>query len=233
MIDLVALAAQADNQRGRNIRVHQHAAERAPQLIHVGTEGVPAAFAVGKRDDAIDIGRQRLAIVAARDQVRRVRRAIAGRHHGDVVTRAHAAILARVAEERGGIRACCRHGRFRSREFVVEHQFLEGEVVGVDVASGLDGNLGAADHLPVALHGFAGGDVPQRDLVAGGDGVGRAHRDAVHAKLGAGGQGHAGDRDVVGGVQVDGGVLGVGDFGDFDQHRGYLSRFSSPLGTSA
>ena len=62
-------------------------------------------------------------------------------------------------------------GISRGGEFVVEHQFLEGEVVRVDVAAGIDRHLGASDHLAVALHSFALRDVPERDFVAGGNGV--------------------------------------------------------------
>ena len=171
VIDLVDLAAQAEDEGGRDIGMHQHAAEGAPQLIHIGAEGVAAAFAVREGDHAIDIGRQCLAFVAARDQFRGVRGAVAGGHDGDVVARADAAVLALVAEEGGGIGARTGDRDFRGGEFVVEDQFLEGEVVGVDVAAGIDGHLGAADHLAVALHGFAGGDVPERDFVAGGNGV--------------------------------------------------------------
>ena len=47
-------------------------------------------------------------------------------------------------------------------------------------------------------------------------------REAIHAEFGTGGKGHAGNRHVVGGVQVDSGILGVGDFGDFDEHFGSL-----------
>ena len=85
------------------------------------------------------------------------------------------------------------------------------------------GSLGAADDLAVALHGFAGGDIPEGDLVAGGDGVAHGDGEPIDAQFGAGGEGDAGDGDVVGGVEVDDGVLGVGDLGDFDEHGVPLS----------
>ncbi len=59
VIDLVDLAAQAEDQGGGDVGVNQNAAEGAAELIDIGTEGVAAAFAVREGDDAIDIGRQR------------------------------------------------------------------------------------------------------------------------------------------------------------------------------
>ena len=110
-------------------------------MIHIGTEGVAAAFAVREGDHAIDVGRQGLVFIAARDQLGGVRGAVAGGHDGDVVAGADAAVLALVAEESGGIGARTGDRDFRGGKFVVEHQFLEGEVVGVDVAAGIDGRL--------------------------------------------------------------------------------------------
>ena len=59
MIDLIDLAAQAENQRRRNIRMSEHALERALQLFGIRADGMAAAFAVRERHDAIDIFRQR------------------------------------------------------------------------------------------------------------------------------------------------------------------------------
>ena len=50
----------------RQIRMDEDAAEGAAQLVNVGTEGVTAAFAMRKRHDAIDVGGQRRAAIAAR-----------------------------------------------------------------------------------------------------------------------------------------------------------------------
>src|ERR1035441_1101008 len=54
-------------------------------------------------------------------------------------------------------------------------------------------------------------------VISIGNGVAGQDREAFHAKFRAGGKGHPRDGDVVGGVQVDSGVPGVGDFGDFDR----------------
>ena len=118
------------------------------------------------------------------------------------------------------------NGDVGSGELVIQYEFFEGEVVGVNVAAGIDGDLGAADHLAIALHSFSGSDVPESEFVAGGDGVASLHGKAVHAEVGTGGKGHAGDGDVVGGVEVDGGVFSRREFGDFEEHV-YLSRRSS------
>ena len=74
----------------------------------------------------------------------------------------------------------------------------------VDVAAGFDRLGRASDGLPVALHHFARADGAERDLVAGGDSVERHEDHSAHAQFGAGRDGHARHRDVVGGVQMNG-----------------------------
>ena len=207
VVDLVGFASQPQNHRGRNIGMHQHAAQRAPQLIHVGTERVPAALAVGEGHHAVHVGGQSLVPVAVGDQLGGVGRAIAGRHHGDVVASAHAAVFARVAQEGGRFRRLRQRG-FRRGELVLERQLFEAEVMGVDMAAGFDRRGGASDGLAVPLHHGARGDVTQRKLVAGGDGVQRHHAHSVHAQFGAGRNGHARDCHVVGGVQMNGRIFG-------------------------
>ncbi len=160
MVDLVDLAAEAEDEGSGDVGVDQDSAKRAAQLIHIGAESVAAALAVRKGNDPIDIGRQGFVVVAASDEFGGVRGAVTGGDDGDVVAGSHAAILALVAKERGGIGARGRDRDLGGREFVLEHEFLIGEVVGMDMAAGIDGKFGAADHLAVALHGFAGGDIP-------------------------------------------------------------------------
>ena len=82
----------------------QHPGQRTLQLRRIGTDRMPAAFAVWKRDDAVDIRGQRFTRVARRDQLGRVCRAVAGRDYGDIVPCSGAAILARVAQEGRRIR---------------------------------------------------------------------------------------------------------------------------------
>ena len=79
--------------------MHEHSRECAAELIHIGSHGMPAAFAVGKGHDAVYIRWERVVLEAARDDLRGVGRAIAGCYHGDVVARAHAPILAPVTEK--------------------------------------------------------------------------------------------------------------------------------------
>ena len=80
----------------------------------------PQPSPCGKATTPSTFGRQRLAVEALRDQLRRMRGAVAGRHHGDVVARAHAAVLARVAEKcRHLLAAASGSGIVAGREFVV------------------------------------------------------------------------------------------------------------------
>ena len=99
MIDLIHLAAQTENDRRRHVGMVQDAGQRALQLLGIGADGMAAAFAVRKRRHAIHVGRQRFVLKAGRDQLGGVRRAVAGRHHGDVVARPYPAVLAPIAEK--------------------------------------------------------------------------------------------------------------------------------------
>src|SRR4029077_17566953 len=143
----------------------------------------------------IDIGRQGDAFVTARDQFGGVGGAVAGGDDGDVVAGTGTAILTLVTEETGGVGARSGNGNVGGGEFVIEDEFLVAEVVGVDVADGIGGRLGAADDLAVALDGFAVGDVPERDLVAGGNIIADGDRESLDAEFGAGREGHAGHGD--------------------------------------
>src|ERR1035438_6886646 len=89
-------------------------------------------------------------------------------HDGDIVARAHAAILADVPHERG-FRGARRQRRFRRWKFVIESQFLESQIVRVNVPAGRDLRRRAPDALTVALHLCPRVNRAQGDLVARGN----------------------------------------------------------------
>ena len=105
--DLVRLAAEADDQHRREVRVARVAAERAPQHLQrlAGAVG-RAAGAVRQRDDAVDVreARERARVgVAAEvvgDRARDRRRAVHRGQDADVVARRDAAVGADDAVER-------------------------------------------------------------------------------------------------------------------------------------
>ena len=234
MIDLVDFAAQAEDDRRRNVRMHQHAAQRAPQLIDIGADGVSAAFAVRKGHNAIDIRRQRLRPHSSRDRFRRMRRAVAGRHHRDVVPRAHAAVLARVAREK------CGHGASGSgiRNSPWREIRSRGSTPRTrDCACGC-----AARHRsgPWRARSPGRSATPFRPaamarsatLCPAGMASRSQHRQgrrcAVRLPAGSGTRAIA---TLSEGCRWMAEFSAVGSFGDFEQHLGpYLSRFNSPSG---
>src|ERR1700691_651239 len=107
------------------------------------------------------------------------------------------------------------------------------------MTAGLDGLAGAANDLTVTPYDTAARNSGQRDFVAGGDGLAYTERLAVHLQFGSRGQRHARDGHVVGGMQMDDGILRRGQLGDFEQrfqHAGFylmssVSGASSPKWT--
>ncbi len=91
-----------------------------------------------KRDDSIDIFRKLLATKRFCNQLRRMRGAITGRHHSDVVTRADAAVLTYVSAEGGSVRRRGNDGRIGYRELVGKLDFFKAQVVRVDALPGLN-----------------------------------------------------------------------------------------------
>ena len=120
MIDLIHFAAQAENHRRRNVRMIQHAGQRAPQLRQVRPRRLSAAVAMRKRDHSVDAFGQRSLVVTGRDPFRRMRRAIAGRDHRNIVARPGASVLARISHERRNIRGRGRQRNIARRKFVIE-----------------------------------------------------------------------------------------------------------------
>ena len=86
---------------------------------------------------------------------------------------------------------CRNDERTKAQEikWLIKEEAKRRAVVGVDVASGFDGGFRAADHLAVALHGFAVGDGAEADLVPGGNrverGDGENTRKRIQEMLGA------------------------------------------------
>src|ERR1700722_7003411 len=132
--------------------MRQHAGQSALELLGVGANGVAAAFSVRKGDDPINIGGQLVPGEAVRDQFSGVRRAVAGRHYGNIVARADPAILAWISKE-GRARLAGSQRNLRGWIFVIEVELFKSQIVRVHVAARLDDRRGAADDLAVASHG--------------------------------------------------------------------------------
>ncbi len=100
--DLVRFAPKTQNQRGRYVGVVENARKCPLELIEIRTHRHRTAFAMRESNHAVDVFREFLICEAVRDQLGRVRGAIAGRHHRNVVARAHSPVSAPVAEKRSG-----------------------------------------------------------------------------------------------------------------------------------
>ena len=100
MIDLIYFASETEDDRGRDVGMIEHAGQSALQLHRIGADRVPAALTMRESHHAVDVRRHHVVLEACRDELRRVRGAVARGDHGDVVARAGAAIIAREAEER-------------------------------------------------------------------------------------------------------------------------------------
>lgn len=222
MIDLIDFTSQAEDDGGRNVGMHQHAAERAAELIDIRAEGMAAAFAVRKGDDPIDVRRQSLAGIGLRDQFRGVRGAITGRDDRDVVARADPAILALIPQKGRHVAGSNRQRRIAGRELIAQLQFFKREVVGVDMASRFDGDSSAPNGLPIAAHGFAFRDRLQRDLVSSRHGIAHRHAHLREAQFGSGRQRHPGHRYVVRRMEADDGILRRRQLRDIQKHSPQL-----------
>ncbi len=204
MINLIHFAAQPQNDRCRNIRMRQHAGERAAELVRIGADGVTAAFAVREGYHAIDIRRELLIVKTSCDQLGRVRRAVAGRHYSDVIARARSPVFAQISAKRRHVLGRRGVGNLARRVLVFERQFLERHIVRVQVAARLDQTLGAADTLPVPMNHLALLDARDRDLVARWHRVEHFDRHAIDAQLRSNGKRNARDGDIVERVQMYG-----------------------------
>ena len=108
--DLVHLAAQAEHEDAREIRMPRIAAERAAEQRQRLVLGHAAAGLVGQRDDAVDIRKIGQRIVAGErilledvgDEACDMRAAIHRGEHADVVPRRDAAVRAQDALEGRG-----------------------------------------------------------------------------------------------------------------------------------
>ena len=157
-----------------------------------------------ERHDAIYVFRQLFVLEAARDRFRRVRRAVARRHDRNIVACAHASVLARISKEFWRLGAMLGWRDLRSGKLILELQFLECQVVRVDVLPGAYRLLGAADGVAVAMHHFARRNVAQRDLVPRRDLLPRHEPRIADFKFQSRGNVDAGDCDVVLRMQTNG-----------------------------
>ena len=204
---LVALAAQSDNQHTRQVRMPRVARQRAAQHIEMlGWRRHPAAARLRKCHHAIHIGKQREAL--RREPCRNVlddgRRAVDRRQDADEVARSHAAIGADDAIERSALRLWDvidrAHIQTEARVACVVDQL---DVVRVDVFARRDVACGAPDDRVVLADGFALGDSPRGDLVAGRHLRAQAHRRSVDRQVCAERQPFARNQHVVCRVQLN------------------------------
>ncbi|MNN30508.1 hypothetical protein D3C81_1441580 [compost metagenome] len=184
------------------------ARQRAPQHIEMLARRRHAAAAgLRKRDHAIDIG---IGCQPFRGEMRgnlpdHRRRAIDRRQDADEIARAHAAIGAHKAVERGALRL----GHVVDRAHVLAERRVaieidQRQVVRMHVLAGHDIARGHADHGIELAHQRARGNGAGRDLVAGRHLRAHAHRG--FGKLLAQRQFMPGDQHVVVGVQADDGI---------------------------
>ena len=214
--DLVHLAAQTEDDDVGKVGVAGVAGEGAAEQTQRLVLGHAAAGLVGQRDDAIDVGEigqrivagERVAAEHVGDDAGDVGRTVHAGQDADVVARGDLAVGAADALEGGG--------GFDEIGWagidavgVILGEIAHLAVVDVHVLARCDGGGGETDDLAVAADRFARGDGSDRDLVAGGNALGRAD---VIADRRAGQQGGAGDHDAVLGVQANDGRRGHGGF---------------------
>lgn len=216
--NLVALATQADDQRAGQICVLRKAGDGSAQEVHrLAGHFHAATQAVRKSHHTIDVGvvGEALGSEPFGDLVHHRGRAVHRREQADVIARRHLAVGAHDAHEAGALGLGQQFDRFVVLGVgVVAVGLAKLHVVRVDVAAGLDVDIGKADGDVVLEYGFALGDLARGDLVAGGD-LG-ARLDALLRQRDADAHIGASDDDVVVGVQPDAGSCGMGvvDFDD-------------------
>src|SRR5947209_6177183 len=126
---------------------------------------MPAALSMRESYHSIHVGRKRLALEAGGNQLGGVRRAIASRHHRNIVARAYPAIFASEAEELRNVPAGTRRLNVAGRIFVGKRLFFECHIVRMYMAAGIDALPCAAYHLAVTNNCLAGRDGLERQLV--------------------------------------------------------------------
>src|SRR4051794_22482214 len=111
---------------------------------------MPATFSVRKGNHSVHVcGKGRL-IVGLGNPLHRVRSAVAGGDHSNIVPSTDTSVVPLVAEERGCV--CRRYGQsnFGIRNLVGKAEFLEGHVMRVHMRSGEDICLCTTHNLPVS-----------------------------------------------------------------------------------
>ena len=218
--DLVDLAAEAEHDDGREIRVPRVAAERPPQQRQRLVLRHAAAGLVGQRHHAIDVGKIRQRIVASErilledigDHAGDMRAAIHRGEDADIVAGRNAPVgTANTVEGRGQIEIRCR--RDVDAECVVLGEIAHAAILGMDVLARRNWNCRKADDLAVSPHRLAGRDRLDRHFVASGNPLDRG--DAFGHDH-AGRQAGARNQHAIIGVQADHGGWG------HDRSPGYL-----------
>ncbi|MPM71625.1 hypothetical protein SDC9_118593 [bioreactor metagenome] len=167
-IDLIDLAAQADDHHPADVGVSGETGEGALQQVQA-IGGHPAAHPMNQRDDPVDVRivvQQAAADGLVGDDLADVGRAVHRRQHRNVVAGCGGAVIAAHPHEGGSFRC----GR-RRPGMVVEVGGLrfvvarEDQIVHMDVLSGLDGLQRDTDLIAVLGDRLGLGDVVQGDLV--------------------------------------------------------------------
>src|SRR5207249_5212101 len=204
---LMHLAAEADQDVGRHVRVLGIAGEHALEGHVVLAEELGAAAGlVGDRKHAVDVR-----VIAGHvaelvlDELAHAGRAVDPGDDGHVVARADAPVVSEIAVE-------VAHARGRvdvdrpdvGADLVLALQIAHGQVLGVDVIAHGDVGGGEADDLPVAPHRLAAAPRMACHLVPGPDVLADLDAPARVLEDGAGRNLLLGDGHVIGGVEHDG-----------------------------
>ncbi len=130
----------------------QHSRDHSLQLSSVGSDGVPASFAVGKSHHSVDTIGQAARRETFRDKFHRVRRAITGGGYGNVVPGARPPIGARVTEKRRDLGRAHRFRDFNTRVRLAQRDLFEREIVRMDMLSRMNAHRRLANHAAVTNH---------------------------------------------------------------------------------
>ena len=168
-LDLVALAAETNDQRTGQIGMTRVAGHGPPQQIHrLAGHFHATAGAVRECADAVDVRifRQTLRRKVFSDLVRHCRRAVHCRQHTEVIARGHLAVGTDNAHETGTIRLGKHLLRLIvTRVGVIAIKFAEFKVVRMHVGAGRNVRRCKTDGHRVFEDGFAHLDRPRGDLV--------------------------------------------------------------------
>jgi hypothetical protein len=146
-----------------------------------------------------------------------MRGAVTCSNNSDVVACACAAIFTLVSEKGGNIPRKRGGLQISRRELVLKRQFLEAHVVGMDMLSRFDRNASPSHYLAISDHAFAGRNRLYGDFMAGRNVSQHFDGSAIDPEVGAGREWHPGDSYVIRRMEMDGRILGGGDFRNLEQ----------------